>query len=109
MLTVDFLALFSGLFGATRTLLLSLCGLQSASPGVIATFSTPEVVRVNPTSMLWLLPLAASVAVVYKATKLPTITAANFIKEVAVLFGSIVVFIIISALVLYALAWLVVE
>jgi hypothetical protein len=59
--------------------------------------------------MLWLLPLAASIAVVYKATKLPTITAGNFVKEVVVLFGSIVVFIVISALVLYALAWLIVE
>jgi hypothetical protein len=57
--------------------------------------------------MLWLLPLVAARAVVYKATELPAITARHFIKESAVLFGSIVAFIIITALVLHALAWVV--
>ncbi|MHC4888934.1 MAG: hypothetical protein ACYTEO_05675 [Planctomycetota bacterium] len=76
---------------------------------VIASFTAPEEIGANPQSMLWLLPLAAAIAVVYKATKLPTITARNFIKEVAILFGSIVVFIIITALALYTLAWLITE
>jgi len=76
---------------------------------VMATFTAPEEIGVNPQSMLWLLPLAAAIAVVYKATKLPTITARNFIKEAAILFGSIVVFIIITTLALYTLAWLITE
>ena len=76
---------------------------------VIASFTAPEEIGANPQSMLWLLPLAAALAVVYKATKLPTITARNFIKEAAILFGSIVVFIIITALALYTLAWLITE
>ena len=76
---------------------------------VIASFTTPEEIGTNPSSMLWLLPLAASIAIAYKATKLPTITAGNFIKEAAILFGSIVVSIIITALALYALAWLITE
>jgi len=76
---------------------------------VMATFTAPENIGVNPQSMLWLLPLAAAIAVVYKATKLPTITARNFIKEAAILFGSIIVFIIITALALYTLAWLITE
>lgn len=76
---------------------------------VMATFTAPENIGVNPQSMLWLLPLAAAIAVVYKATKLPTITARNFIKEAAILFGSIIVFIIITALALYSLAWLITE
>ncbi len=75
----------------------------------MATFTTPEKIGTTPASMLWLLPLAASITITYKATKLPTITARNFIKEVAMLFGSIVVFIIITALVLWALAWLITE
>jgi len=75
----------------------------------IATFTAPERITANPQSMLWLLPLTAAIVIVYKATKLPTITAGNFIKETAALFGSIVVFIIITALALYALAWLIVE
>jgi len=76
---------------------------------IIASFTAPEEIGANPQSMLWLLPLAAALAVVYKATKLPTITARNFIKEAAILFGSIVVFIIITALALYTLAWLITE
>jgi len=76
---------------------------------IIATFTAPEEIGTNPQSMLWLLPLVATIAVGYKATKLPTIRAGNFIKEAAVLFGSIVVSIIITALALYALAWLITE
>jgi hypothetical protein len=57
--------------------------------------------------MLWLLPLTAAIAVVYKATKLPTITLGLFFREAATLFGSIVAFVIITALVLFALVWLI--
>ncbi len=74
---------------------------------VIATFTAPEQIHANPQSMLWLLPLTAAIAVVYKATKLPTITASVFLKEVMLLFGSIVAFIIITVLALYALVWLI--
>ncbi len=74
---------------------------------VMATFTAPEHIRTNPQSILWLLPLAAAIAVIYKATKLPTITGGVFFKEAAVLFGSIVVFVIITALALYALVWLI--
>jgi hypothetical protein len=76
---------------------------------VIATFTVPEKIGVNPQSMLWLLPLVASIAVVYKATKVPKITAANFLKESVILFGSIVIFMAITALVLVAFAWLITE
>jgi len=76
---------------------------------VMASFTVPEKIGAEPQSVLWLLPLAAAIAVVYKATKLPTITAGNFVKEAVILFGSIVVFIITVALVLYALAWLIAE
>jgi ABC-type Co2+ transport system permease subunit len=73
---------------------------------VIATFTAPEKIRANPQEMLWLLPLAAAIAVVYKATKLPKITASVFLKEATILFGSIVGFIIITALALFAIVWL---
>ena len=76
---------------------------------VIATFTTPELIQTKPAWMLWLLPLAASLALTYKATKLPTITPANFIKETAVLFAVITVLIIAIVLALYALAWLITE
>ncbi len=73
---------------------------------VIATFTAPENIHPNPQAMLWLLPLTAAIAIAYKATKLPTITLGPFFKEAAILFGSIVAFIIITASALYALVWL---
>ena len=76
---------------------------------VMASFTTPEKIGANPQSMLWLLPLVAAIAIVYKATKLPEIKAASFLKEAVILFGSIVVFMSITALVLCAFAWLIIE
>lgn len=76
---------------------------------LIATFTAPEQVGVNPQSMLLLLPLLAAISIVYKATKLPKIATRGFAKEVAALFASIVVVIIAIALVLYVLTWLVTQ
>ena len=75
---------------------------------VMASFSSPMEVPTNPQSLLWLIPLTASLAFVYKATKLPKITVGNFIKESATLLASIVVFLAVTALVLYGIAWLVI-
>ena len=74
---------------------------------ILANFIAPERVGVDPQSMLWLLPLSAAIAVIYKAIKLQNITTADFIKEAAALFGSIVIFIIVSAMILFILAQLV--
>jgi len=74
---------------------------------ITATFITPEQIGAEPHSMLWLLPLLAAIAVTYKATKVSTITAGVFIKESALLFVSIVAFITITILTLYALVWLI--
>jgi hypothetical protein len=74
---------------------------------ILADFTTPERIGVTPLSMFWLLPLALSIAVVYKATKVREVRAVNFIKESVILFGSIVVFMLITAVVLFGIAWLV--
>ena len=71
----------------------------------IATFTVPKRIGTTPQSLLWLLPLTAAIAVVYKTTKVPDIKLFNFVKESAVLFGSIVVFITLTALALYAVAF----
>ena len=76
---------------------------------VLASFTTPVEIGTTPASMLLMLPLVAAIAVAYKATKIEKITAGNFLKESAVLFGSIIVFMGITALVLYAFMKLVVE
>jgi len=74
---------------------------------ILANFTMPERVGVTPLSMLWLLPLALSIAVVYKATKVREVRAVSFIKESVVLFASVVVFMFITAVVLLGFAWLV--
>lgn len=76
---------------------------------VLASFTTPMHIDTNAASMLWLLPLVASIVVVYKATKVYMIRPIPFIKESAVLFGSILVFIVAAALILYGAAWIVTD
>ena len=76
---------------------------------IVASFTAPENIGTTAQSMLWLLPLAAAITVIYKATKVQTITADKFTKEALVLFGSIIVFILVTALALHALAWLITE
>ena len=76
---------------------------------LLASFTIPEQIGTTPLSMLWLLPLVASIAIVYKATKLPEIKLVNFVKESVVLFGSIVIFMLVIAFILYAIAWVVLE
>lgn len=76
---------------------------------IMASFTVPERIGVTPRSMLLLLPLVASITIVYKATKIPKIKFVSFVKEVVILFGSIVIFMAATALVLGALAWLITE
>jgi len=83
--------------------------MMTTASFILASFTIPQQISTTPQSMLWLLPLVAAIAVVYKATKLPEIKAFNFIKEAVLLFGSIVVFMSITALILYSIAWLVIE
>ncbi|MBN1360236.1 MAG: hypothetical protein JW993_06580 [Sedimentisphaerales bacterium] len=77
--------------------------------GLLGSFTTPIQIDTTASSMLWLVPLVASIAIVYKATKVYTIRWKAFLRESAVLFGSIMVFIIAAALIIQAVAWLVTE
>jgi hypothetical protein len=77
--------------------------------GVMADFANPEVVGTNPQSLLLLLPAVAAIAIIYKATKLPSIAFGNFLKESVVLFFSIIVFMVVTAMVLTGVAWLILE
>ncbi len=76
---------------------------------ILASFTTPMRINTDPASMLWLIPLVASIAIVYKATKVHRIKPLPFARESAVLFGSIMVFIIVAAVILWGIAWLVTE
>ena len=75
----------------------------------IAGFIAPQQITTSPTLILWVFPLAAAIAVVYKVTKLPRIKTVNFIKETSVLFGSIVIFISIAAIILYLVDLLIIQ
>lgn len=76
---------------------------------ITASFTVPEKIGVTPQSMLWLLLLVAAIVIIYKTTKMTEIKIASFLKEVVVLFGSIIVFMIITAMALCVLAWLIIE
>jgi len=76
---------------------------------LLASFTVPMRIDTDPASMLWLVPLVAAIAVVYKATKVRRVHAYPFIKESAVLFGSIMVFIVVAAVILFAVAWIVTD
>lgn len=76
---------------------------------LLAQFTVPEEIGVNPQSMLWMLPLAAAIAVVYKAIRVRQVTAKSFAKESIILFGSMVAFIIGAAITLSVVAYLATE
>jgi hypothetical protein len=80
--------------------------LRSVNPLLTATFTSPENMGTAAATTLWMLPLAVSISVIYKVLKLPQIRPAVFLKETLVLFFSIVIFIVVSALVLWVIAWL---
>ncbi|HEX42150.1 MAG TPA: hypothetical protein ENN81_08830 [Phycisphaerales bacterium] len=74
---------------------------------ILLTFTVPQTVGNGPLSMLWLLPLTVSIAVVYKATKVQRIEPWPFVKDCALLFASVMVFMLVAALVLFAVAYLI--
>jgi len=76
---------------------------------VMADFANPETVGTTPQAMLLLLPVVAAISIIYKATKVPSVTFGNFLKETTVLFFSIIVFMVVTAVVLTGVAWLILE
>ena len=73
---------------------------------MIATFTSPEQIGTTPGSMFWMFPLLASVAIIYKATKLRVIFLKKFLKEIVVLFFTISIFMILVAVALHIIVWL---
>ena len=75
----------------------------------LAGFTSPIDIGTEPTSMLWMFPLLLSISVVYKATKTRVIFARRFAKEVAILFGTISVFMVFLGVALIFLVKLLTE
>lgn len=76
---------------------------------VLAGFTSPIDIGTEPTSMLWMFPLLLSISVVYKATKTRVLFARRFAKEVAILFGTISVFMVFLGVVLILMVKLLTE
>ena len=75
----------------------------------MAGFKAPEEIGTTWQSLLLLFPVVVSIAVVYKATKVPRISFGNFIKETILLFLSIMAFLLFIALILAAIAYFVTQ
>ena len=73
---------------------------------ILATFTSPENIGTTPQSLLWMFPLLASVAIIYKATKMRVIFLRKFITEIVILFLSISVFMVLVAAALHVIVWL---
>ena len=70
---------------------------------MLASFTSPLKIGTDPTSILWMFPLLASVAIIYKATRTKVIFPLKFIKDVLVLFITMSVLMILAGLTLYLL------
>lgn len=70
-------------------------------------FRRPMDIPTESLSLLWALPICLSIALVYKAVKLNKFRPAVVVREVALLFGTIVGFLVLVAACLYVVAQLV--
>ena len=68
---------------------------------IAATFTAPEQIGVDPKMMLWMFPLLASIAIVYKATKLRVLFLGKFFKEAAILFCTLSLFMVLLGIALH--------
>ncbi|MCI0498730.1 MAG: hypothetical protein L0Y36_03480 [Planctomycetales bacterium] len=74
---------------------------------LLAALTAPEPIGMDAVSMLWMFPLVAAIAMVYKATKMRVLFLRRFLIESLVLFATVSGFMIMAILVLNLLSWLV--
>jgi hypothetical protein len=70
---------------------------------VLAGFTSPVYIGTTAKALLLALPLIAVISIVYKAIKVEEIKFASFLRESILLFGSILVFMIVTAVVIFAI------
>ncbi len=68
---------------------------------LLANFTTPENIGMTAGSVLWTFPLLASVAFIYKATKVRVIFLRRFFRDVGILFCTLSVVMILVAVILH--------
>jgi hypothetical protein len=74
---------------------------------LLATLTMPESVGTDPVSMLWMFPVVAAIAMVYKATKMRVLFFRRFLVESLLLFVTVSGFMIMAILVLNLISWLI--
>lgn len=72
----------------------------------LAAFTAPLDIGTNPASMLWMFPLLAAIAVIYKATKMRVLFYGRFFRESLILFATLSGFMILAIVVLNLVTWL---
>ena len=73
---------------------------------LVATFTAPQNIGTDIESLLWIFPLLASIAIVYKATKMRVVFLRKFFREVIILFCTLSVVMILVAVALHVIVWL---
>lgn len=73
---------------------------------LLASFSSPIHIGTDPASMLWMFPLLAAIAIVYKTTKMRVLFWRRFIREVLILFATLSGFMFAAIVVLNLVTWL---
>jgi len=73
----------------------------------LASFTKPLEIGTTPASMLWMFPLLASIAIIYKTTKLRVLRWKIFFLETILLFAFLSGFMILAAAVLNLLVWMI--
>lgn len=77
--------------------------LSNTLTQMIASFTSPEHISVNPYTLLWMLPLLLGISIVYKTTKLKVFFWKKLVKEVAILMTTSIVFITLTALAIWGI------
>lgn len=70
---------------------------------LVATFTAPQNIGTDIKSLLWIFPLLASIAIVYKATKMRVVFLRKFFTEVIILFCTLSVVMILIAAALHVI------
>lgn len=76
---------------------------------VLAGFLAPLDIGTTPLSLLWMFPLLASIAVVYKTTRMRILFFKTLLAESLILFLTLSGFMILAGIVLNLVVWLVVS
>lgn len=73
---------------------------------MLASFTAPLDIGCDPMSVVWMFPLLAGIAAVYKATKMRVLFVGSFLWQTLTLFATLSGFMILAMVVLNLIQWL---